>query len=79
MNTVKKNSILTAVALVFLSVGCLVSCKQTPQNNADVAELQTRLDDIMKEYQELQSTCDGYATQHCCVSNNGWTDALHGL
>lgn len=63
MNTVKKISILTAVALVFLSVGCLVSCKQTPQNNADTAELQARLDDIMKEYQELQGTCDDYATQ----------------
>lgn len=59
----RKVSIIKVVALAFLTVGCLVSCKQNGQNGPTVNEMQTRLNDIMKEYQEMQSTCDEYSRQ----------------
>ena len=60
MNTSSKKSILMVVALTFLTVGCLFSCNRTPQNAPTVHEMQTRLDEIMKEYQEMQQSCDEY-------------------
>ncbi|MBR3725744.1 MAG: hypothetical protein IKN11_10210 [Bacteroidales bacterium] len=59
----RKVSIIKVVALAFLTVGCLVSCNQNGQNGPTVNEMQTRLNDIMKEYQEMQSTCDEYSRQ----------------
>ena len=63
MNTSRKNSFFTVVALTFLSVGCLISCNQNSQNGPTVHEMQSRLDEIMKEYQEMQQSCDEYAQQ----------------
>lgn len=63
MKTVRKNSFFTVVALTFLSVGCLISCNQNSQNGPTVHEMQTRLDEIMKEYQEMQQNCDEYSQQ----------------
>ena len=59
----RKESIFKAVALALLMTGCLVSCNQNGQNGPTVNEMQTRLNDIMKEYQEMQSTCDDYSRQ----------------
>lgn len=59
----RKESIFKVVALAFLMTGCLVSCNQNGQNGPTVNEMQTRLNDIMKEYQEMQSTCDDYSRQ----------------
>jgi predicted RNase H-like nuclease (RuvC/YqgF family) len=59
----RKVSIFKVVALTFMTVGCLVSCNQNSQNGPTVNEMQTRLNDIMKEYQEMQSTCDDYSRQ----------------
>ena len=63
MNTGRKKSIFTVVALTILSVGCLISCNQNSQNGPSVHEMQTRLDEIMKEYQEMQQSCDEYSQQ----------------
>ena len=63
MNTGRKKSIFTVVALTILSVGCLISCNQNSQNGHSVHEMQTRLDEIMKEYQEMQQSCDEYSQQ----------------
>ena len=63
MNTSRKKSFLTIVALTILTVGCLISCKQNSQNGPTVHEMQTRLDEIMKEYQEMQQSCDEYTQQ----------------
>jgi predicted RNase H-like nuclease (RuvC/YqgF family) len=63
MKTMRKVSIFKVVALTFLAVGCLVSCNQNGQNGPTVNEMQTRLNDIMKEYQEMQATCDDYTRQ----------------
>ena len=63
MNTSRKNSFFTVVALTILSVGCLISCNQNSQNGPTVHEMQTRLDEIMKEYQEMQQSCDEYTQQ----------------
>ncbi|MBQ6069682.1 MAG: hypothetical protein IJK84_09275 [Bacteroidales bacterium] len=63
MNTSSKKSIFTVVALAFLTAGCLISCKQNTQNGPTVHEMQTRLDEIMKEYQEMQQSCDEYSQQ----------------
>ena len=59
----RKVSIFKVVALTFMTIGCLVSCNQNTQNGPTVNEMQTRLNDIMKEYQEMQSTCDDYSRQ----------------
>ena len=59
----RKESIFKAVALALLMTGCLVSCNQNGQNGPTVNEMQTRLNDIMKEYQEMQATCDDYTRQ----------------
>lgn len=59
----RKESIFKVVALAFLMTGCLVSCNQNSQNGPTVNEMQTRLNDIMKEYQEMQATCDDYTRQ----------------
>ena len=63
MKTMRKVSIFKVVALTFMTIGCLVSCNQNTQNGPTVNEMQTRLNDIMKEYQEMQSTCDDYSRQ----------------
>ncbi len=63
MKTVRKNSFFTLVALTFLTVGCLISCKQNSQNGPTVHEMQVRLDEIMKEYQVMQQSCDEYTQQ----------------
>ena len=63
MKTSRKNSFFTVVALTILSVGCLISCSQNSQNGPTVHEMQTRLDEIMKEYQEMQQSCDEYTQQ----------------
>lgn len=63
MKTMRKESIFKVVALAFLMTGCLVSCNQNGQNGPTVNEMQTRLNDIMKEYQEMQATCDDYTRQ----------------
>jgi len=63
MKTVRKKSFLMVVALAFLTAGCLISCNQNSQNGPSVNEMQTRLDEIMKEYQEMQQTCDDYTQQ----------------
>ena len=63
MKTMRKESIFKAIALAFLMTGCLVSCNQNGQNGPTVNEMQTRLNDIMKEYQEMQATCDDYTRQ----------------
>ena len=63
MNTSRKNLFFTVVALTILSVGCLISCNQNSQNGPTVHEMQSRLDEIMKEYQEMQQSCDEYAQQ----------------
>lgn len=63
MNTSRKKSFLTIVVLTFLTVGCLISCNQNSQNGPSVHEMQTRLDEIMKEYQEMQKNCDEYSQQ----------------
>ena len=62
MKTMRKESIFKAIALAFLMTGCLVSCNQNGQNGPTVNEMQTRLNDIMKEYQEMQATCFLYFT-----------------
>ena len=59
----RKESIFKAIALAFLMTGCLVSCNQNGQNGPTVNEMQTRLNDIMKEYQEMQAICDDYTRQ----------------
>ena len=59
----RKESIFKVVALALLMTGCLVSCNQNGQNGPTVNEMQTRLNDIMKEYQEMQATCDDYTRQ----------------
>ena len=59
----RKVSIFKVVALTFMTIGCLVSCNQNTQNGPTVNEMQTRLNDIMKEYQEMQSTCDDCSRQ----------------
>ena len=51
------------VALTILTVGCLISCNQNSQNDPSVKEMQARLDEIMKEYQEMQQSCDEYSQQ----------------
>lgn len=63
MKTIRKRSILTVAALAFLTVGGLISCNQNSENGASVNEMQTRLDEIMKEYQEMQQSCDDYTQQ----------------
>ena len=63
MNTSRKNSFFTIVALTKNTVGCLISCNQNSQNGPSVNEMQTRLDEIMKEYQEMQQSCDEYSQQ----------------
>lgn len=63
MKTIRKNSFFKVITLAFLTVGCLVSCNQNTQNNASVTEMQTRLDEIMKEYQEMQTNCETYNQQ----------------
>ena len=63
MNTSRKKSFLMVAALTFLTVGCLISCNQNSQNAPTVHEMQTRLDEIMKEYQEMQQSCDEYSLQ----------------
>ena len=63
MKTSRKKSFFTVVALTILAVGCLISCKQNSQNTPSVHEMQTRLDEIMKEYQEMQQNCDEYSQQ----------------
>ena len=59
----RKVSIFKVATLAILAMGCLVSCNQNNQNGPTVNEMQTRLNDIMKEYQEMQSTCDNYSRQ----------------
>lgn len=59
----RKRLFLKVFVLTFFAAGCLVSCNQNTENGPSVNEMQTRLDDIMKEYQEMQSTCDDYADQ----------------
>ena len=63
MKTIRKVSIFKVAAIAFMAAGCLVSCNQNTQNGPTVNEMQTRLNDIMKEYQEMQSTCDDYSRQ----------------
>lgn len=63
MKTMRKVSIFKVVAVTIMTIGCLVSCNQNSQNGPTVNEMQTRLNDIMKEYQEMQSTCDDYSRQ----------------
>ncbi len=63
MKTIRKVSIFKVAAIAFIAAGCLVSCNQNTQNGPTVNEMQTRLNDIMKEYQEMQSTCDDYSRQ----------------
>ena len=63
MNTSRKKSIFTVVTLTILTVGSLISCKQNTQNGPSVHEMQVRLDEIMKEYQEMQQNCDEYTQQ----------------
>ena len=59
----RKVSIFKVATVAILAMGCLVSCNQNNQNGPTVNEMQTRLNDIMKEYQEMQSTCDNYSRQ----------------
>ena len=59
----RKVSIFKVATVAILAMGCLVSCNQNTQNGPTVNEMQTRLNDIMKEYQEMQSTCDDYSRQ----------------
>ena len=63
MKTMRKVSIFKVATVAILAMGCLVSCNQNNQNGPTVNEMQTRLNDIMKEYQEMQSTCDNYSRQ----------------
>lgn len=63
MNTMRKKSFFKVIALALMAAGCLISCDQNTQNNASVNEMQTRLDEIMKEYQEMQTNCDNYTAQ----------------
>ena len=63
MKTIRKRSILTVAALAILTVGGLISCNQNSENGASVNEMQTRLDEIMNEYQEMQQNCDNYSQQ----------------
>ena len=63
MKTIRKVSIFKVAAIAFMAAGCLVSCNQNTQNGPTVNEMQTRLNDIMKEYQEMQATCDDYTRQ----------------
>lgn len=59
----RKVSIFKVATVAIMAMGCLVSCNQNNQNGPTVNEMQTRLNDIMKEYQEMQSTCDNYSRQ----------------
>lgn len=59
----RKKSFFKVIALALLAAGCLVSCDQNTQNNASVNEMQTRLDEIMKEYQEMQASNESCAAQ----------------
>ena len=63
MKTTRKSSLIKVFTLAFLTVGCLISCNQNSQNGPSVHEMQTRLDEIMKEYQEMQRNCDDYTQQ----------------
>ncbi|MCQ2274360.1 MAG: hypothetical protein MJZ86_06155 [Bacteroidales bacterium] len=63
MKTVRNKSLLKVIALAILTAGCLISCDQSTQNTGSASELQGRLDEIMKEYQEMQASCDDYTTQ----------------
>ena len=63
METMRKRLFIKVFALTFLTAGCLISCNQNSENGPTVNEMQTRLDDIMKEYQEMQASCDGFDQQ----------------
>ena len=63
METMRKRLFIKVFALTFLTAVCLISCNQNSENGPTVNEMQTRLDDIMKEYQEMQASCDGFDQQ----------------
>lgn len=63
METMRKTFFFKVFALTILTAGCLISCNQNSENGPSVNEMQTRLDDIMKEYQELQAASDGFNDQ----------------
>lgn len=63
MKTVRNTSFFKVIALAILTAGCLISCDQNTQNSGSTSELQARLDEIMKEYQEMQTNCDSYTQQ----------------
>lgn len=54
----RKKSIFKVVLLTIMAAGCLISCDQQAQTDSSAAELQSRLDEIMGEYQEMQTTCE---------------------
>lgn len=59
----RKRSFFKAVVLTIFAAGCLISCNQNDPNSASIDEMQSRLDTIMKEYQEAQANCDNYSQQ----------------
>lgn len=59
----RKTFFFKVFAFTFLTAGCLISCNQNSENGPSVNEMQTRLDDIMQEYQELQAASDGFDEQ----------------
>lgn len=63
MKTIRKNSFFKVVVLTILTAGCLVSCDQTSENNASTSEMQARLDEIMKQYEESQANNENYTFQ----------------
>ena len=63
MKTTKKISFLKVIVLTFVAAGCLISCNQDNKKDGSVAEMQTRLDEIMQDYQQLQQDSENYTQQ----------------
>ena len=50
------------MAVLFVSMGCLISCHQKEDNDVDVEAMRARLNAIMLEHQQMQSDYENYAS-----------------
>ena len=62
MKTDRKRTVYTLLAVLFLTLGCLISCNQNADNDAEVEAMRARLNAIMLEHQQMQMDYENYAS-----------------
>ena len=62
MKTVRKRTLFSLFAAAILSAGCLVSCNQKQNNDAEIEAMRARLNAIMLEHQQMQLDYENYTS-----------------